>query len=68
VAAPATEPGSPDLLSADGARYTLRHYLALLLVASVLGALVWSLRTADADTGAIGAPPPVPFTTTPSVR
>ena len=57
----------PDLLPPDGARYTARHYLVLALVASVLGFLVWSLGSTDADPDAAGATL-IPSTTPPSVR
>jgi hypothetical protein len=68
-AAPVTDPApdhaAPDVLPPDGAPYALWHYLALLLIAAVLGFLLWSLSTADAEPGATGAAP-VRSTTSPS--
>jgi hypothetical protein len=61
----ATDEAAPDVLPPDGARYAVRHHLALVLIAAVLGFLLWSLSTADAEPGATGAAP-VRSTTSPS--
>jgi hypothetical protein len=44
-----------DTVPSDRSRYRLVHYLALALVACVLGYLIWSLTTGAAEPGASSA-------------